>query len=145
MMTLKEIARIFGMSVKNLAEKGGYTTQGLYLVAKRPPENKLSLNRRNEALEKLEDYSNHQLKKEIQRAVAAYDRRSIAINELGQLLQVREETEKRKCDDFLCGDPHNCPTEVCAECPTHRCEFCTHYEECEALTEKKEEETVWES
>ena len=141
MMMIKEIARVFGMSVRELAEKTGYTKQGLYMAEKRAPGNNLSRKRRADALEALEDYSNNQLKKEVQKALAAYDRRSVAIRELAQLLQIPQEGEdvKRKCDDFRCDPaPGQCSTEVCAECPYQRCEFCHHYEECEALTEKTE-------
>ena len=146
MMTFKEIARIFGMSVRELAEKADYTTQGLYLSAKRPAGNRLSRKRRTELLDTLEEYSNQQMKKDMQKALVACDRRSVAIRELAKLLQISRDGEdvKRKCDDFLCHDPFICPTEICQECPYHRCEFCSHYEECEALTEKKED-TVWDS
>ena len=143
MMTIKEIARIFGMSVRELAEKADYTTQGLYLAAKRPAGNKISRKRRTELLATLEEYSNHQMKTDMQKALVACDRRSVAIRELAKLLQIPWEGEdvKRKCDDFLCNPaPGQCQTEVCAECPYHRCEFCVHYEECEALTEGKGEE-----
>ncbi|MBR5193053.1 MAG: hypothetical protein IKW37_01345 [Bacteroidaceae bacterium] len=126
------------MSVKELAEKADYTKQGLYLTAKRPAGNKFSRKRRTELLDTLEEYSNQQMKTDMQKALVACDRRSVAIRELAKLLQIPREGEdvKRKCEDFRCNPvPGQCPTEVCAECHYQRCEFCYHYEECEALTE----------
>ena len=145
-MSLKGIARIFGKNATELADTMGYSKQGLYLVTQRPPQNSLSKRRRKEALKKLDEYSEHTLKQDMQKALAAYDRRGVAIMEMARLMQMKPDVKegKRSCDDFLCGDPFDCPTEICAECPYHRCEFCIHYAECEALLEKPEEEQEWE-